>query len=135
MSLFYFSLNTGPRLVADREGTPLPSIDAARSYAAAVARDIMRNDRHRTLSWRICVSDSEHRPCFEVLFASVADDLMRFSPAVQETLTRTAHSVASLNDDIKAVRESLLRLRATLARADQMPYLAALNGARIDPAA
>jgi hypothetical protein len=41
--------------------------------------------------------------------------------------------LTSLNDDINAVRQSLRQVRATLARVDRMPYLAAVNGARIDP--
>lgn len=132
MSIFYFNLNNGHRLILDPEGTELPDQDAARHYAILVARDVMRNDRPRTLTWRLHVWDGERRPCFEVLFASVSEDLDHLPTEVRNALTSSAHRVSALNDDIRDVRQSLRQLRATLARADRMPYLAAVNGQRIE---
>ena len=47
-------------------------------------------------------------------------------------MTVSAGRVSSLNDDIREVRRTLLQLRATLARADRTPYLAALNGTPVE---
>ncbi len=131
MSLFYFNLNNGHRLILDPEGTDLPSRDAAERHATLVAREIMRNNRSRTLTWRLHVCDSERRPCFELLFASVNEDLDHLSAELRNSVTSSAHRVATLNDDIRGVRQSLRELRATLARADRVPYLVAVDGMRV----
>lgn len=132
MPLFYFNLNDGRRLIADPEGTNLPDQAVAHEYAVQVAREIMRNDEHRSLAWRLVVCDAEREPCFELLFASVAENLDHLSPALQAAVERTARSVAALKDSLQAVQMTLLQLRATLARADGLPYLAVLNGQRVD---
>ncbi len=132
MPLFYFTLNNGRQTIVDLDGTDLPDETAARSHADTVARDLMRNDRARTLSWRLEVSDEQRRRCFEVLLASVSEELECFPKSVREGVTQSARRVASLNDDINELRHSLRQVRATLARADGMPYLAAVSGKRVD---
>ncbi len=133
MPLYYFTLNTGLRTISDLEGTDLPDEAAAHAEAVIVAREIMRNNRNRTMSWRLQVFDVARKFCFDLLFANVDEELRCFPPHVRETVTQSAHRLATLNDDINAVRNSLLQVRATLARVDRMPYLAAVNGTRIDP--
>ena len=132
MPLFYFTLNTGAKTVADVEGTDLPDETAAHAEAITIAREIMRNDRPRTMSWRLQVLDCTRTFCFELLFANADEELQCLPPHVRETVTQSAHRLATLNDDINAVRNSLRQVRATLARADRMPYLAAVNGTRLD---
>lgn len=132
MALFYFSLNTGSRIIPDLEGTDLPDETAAHAEATIVAREIMRNNRNRTMSWRLQVLDAAHEFCFELLFATVDEELQYLPPHMRETVTRSAHRLATLNDDITAVRNTLQQVRATLARVDRMPYLAAVNGTRVD---
>ncbi len=133
MPRYYFTLNTGARVTTDIEGTELPDQAAAHAEAVIVARDIMRNNRAHTLSWRLQVFDADRRFCFDLLFANVDEELQLFPERVRESITQSAHRLATLNDDINAVRQSLRQVRATLARVDRMPYLAAVNGARIDP--
>ena len=96
MPHYYFGLNTGARLILDREGSDLPDLEAARAQAHAVARDVMRNDGRRTLSWRVQVTDADHQFCFEVLFATAAEEVGYFPAYVQESLTHTATRVATL---------------------------------------
>jgi|SRR5579884_1002945 len=131
MPRFYFHLNTGKAQIADCEGTDLPDAEAARTHATAIARDVMRNDGKRMLGWRVQVSNADHTPSCEVLFASVAEELELFPVSVREQITRSAHRVATLNDDIRAVRQGLRQLRATLAQAERLPYLAAVNGVAV----
>lgn len=133
MALFYFTLNTGTRIIPDLEGADLPDEAAARAEATIIAREIMRNNRGRTMSWRLQVLDAARKSCFELLFANVDEELQCFPPHVRDTVTQSAHRLATLNDDINAVRHSLRQVRATLARVDRVPYLAAVNGAPVDP--
>jgi hypothetical protein len=132
MPRYYFGLNTGSRVIVDREGSELSDLDAARVQAQAVARDVMRNDGCRTLSWRVQVTDANHKLCVEVLFATAAEEMAYYPLHVQESLTHTATRVATLNDEIKSVWQSLGSLKATLSRSDGLPYLAAVDGKRID---
>jgi hypothetical protein len=74
------------------------------------------------------VSDARRQPCFELLFAKANQDLEHFPVELRDGLTASAGRVATLNDDIRDVRRSLLQLRATLARVDRKPYLAVVNG-------
>jgi hypothetical protein len=103
-----------------------------RAQAYAVARDVMRNDGRRTLSWRVQVTDAQHQLCFELLFATAAEEIGYFPEYVRESLTHTAKRVAILNDEITSVWQSLGALRATLARANGLPYLATQDGKRVD---
>jgi Domain of unknown function (DUF6894) len=132
MPLYYFNLNTGRKSIIDLEGTDLSDEAAARSHGQTVAREIMRNDRNRTLSWRLEVSDEQRQPCFELLLATVCEELQYYPHSVREAVTQNASRVAGLNDDIAELRHSMLKVRATLARVDRMPYLAAVNGRRIN---
>jgi hypothetical protein len=132
MPRYYFTLNTGARVVSDSEGTELADEAAAHAEAAMVARDIMRNNRSHTMSWRLQVADEQRVFCFELLFANADEELQAFPERMRDTVTQSAHRLASLNDDINAIQRSLRQVRATLARADRMPYLAAVNGTRVD---
>jgi len=132
MPLFYFNLHDAKRLIPDWEGTDLAHENEARDHAAGVAREVMRNNPLRTLAWRLQVADAERRHRFDLLFASVSPELEQYSPEFRQLVERKSHNVATLADDILEVRHSLRQMRATLARVDRMPYLASVNGRRLD---
>ena len=132
MSRFYFNLKTRQRIVVDSEGTELGDEAAAHAEAAVIAREIMRNNHTNTRAWRLIVCDAEPRPCFELLFATVDEELQYYPESVRQTVTAAAQRVATLEDDIGALRQTLFQVRAALARADKMPYLAAVDGTRVD---
>jgi hypothetical protein len=132
MPLFYFNLHDAKRLIADLEGTELPDENAARDHAAVVAREIMRNNSARTLAWRLRVADAEHRHRFDLLFASIAPDLEQYTPEFRQLVERKSHNIATLADSVLEVRHSLRQMRAMLARADRVPYLAYVNGRRVE---
>src|SRR5690348_9993457 len=98
MALFYFDLNDGQRVTADIEGTELRDQAAAEQHATLVAREIMRNDRQRTLTWRVEVRNARHEPCFELLFALVSQDLDHYPLQLRDGVTSAAKRVARLND-------------------------------------
>ena len=132
MPRFYFNLKARQRTIVDSEGTELRDETAADAEAVVIAREIMRNNHSDTRTWRLLVCDAEHQPCFELLFATVDEELQYYPESVRQTVTAAAQRVATLEDDIGALRQTLLQVRATLARADKMPYLATVDGTRVD---
>ena len=53
MPLYYFHITNGVRAFRDYEGMELPDLKAARTYALADARDIMRRDRSGSEEWSL----------------------------------------------------------------------------------
>lgn len=131
MALYFFSLKDGKRTTIDREGTEFADLEAAQAHAAVIAREIMRNDSDRTLTWRLAVQDADRNVCFEVLFATVAERLEPLSAQARASITDRVRRLAGLTDDISAVRHTLRELRATLARAEGRPHLATIDGAHV----
>jgi len=125
MKRYYFNLWTTKQLLLDTAGTALSDETAARAHARAVARDLMRNCAPNTRSWRLDVRDGDGQACFSVLFASVDDTV---PPELRAAVIEGSTRAATLRDAIHEVRLSLLQLRATMARAEGMPYLAAVDG-------
>jgi hypothetical protein len=71
MQLYYFVLKAGRRIYPDSEGQEFPDDNAARQYACAVARELMRNRETKTGHWRIQVFDDYLRPRYDYLFADL----------------------------------------------------------------
>jgi len=120
MPLFYFILKNGHHTIPDREGEELTDLSAARAHATGVARELMRNRSVKTRTWRLEVCDEYLQPSFEVLFASIDDTMSHLPPAIRQSIEITCQSTASLNDTICSVRNSLLEVRETLNRADDI---------------
>jgi hypothetical protein len=125
MTHYYFNLWTSTQLLLDPDGTALPDETAARSHARSVAHDLMRNRAAKTRSWRLDVRDGDGRRCFSVLFASVDDTV---PPELRAAFIDGSTQAATLRDAIHQVRLSLLQVKATMAKADRHPYLAAVDG-------
>jgi hypothetical protein len=131
MPLFYFNVQTHWGLIRDPEGTEVPDATAAREHAARVARELMRNDELRTRTWRMEVCNAEHDPEFELLFATVDEDLAHLHPELRKTVLDGCKRSASLRDAIQELDRTMLQLRGTIARSERQPYLAAIEGVRI----
>ena len=133
MALYYFNVNDGRRVLLDTEGTDLPDDAAAREHAIQVARELMRNARPQVRNWRVRVQNSDREELADLLFASVDDRLDVLSGELRQSVERVYVGVSSLTDSIRTIRMSLHRVRATLARAERAPYVAAIDGERVDP--
>jgi hypothetical protein len=131
MPRYYFNLRDTTRLIPDREGTELADERSARDHAVIVAREVMRNRSTLTRSWRLQVCDAGGSTSFELLFASVAPELDYYPAEFRELVQRKSHAFARLADQISEVHDQVLQTRALLARADGLPYLAAVNGRRV----
>jgi len=125
MTRYYFNLWTSRQLLLDRDGTVLPDETAAKAHARVVACDLMRNRAPNTRSWRLDVRDGGGGPCFSLLFASVDETV---PPELRAAFIDGSTKAATLRDAIHDVRLSLLQMKATMARADRLPYLAAVDG-------
>jgi len=134
MPLYYFNLKNQQGVIADPEGTELADELQAREHANAVARELMCNSGTVRRSWRLEICDAAQRPCFEVLFATVDDTIEHLPPEIRANVEAICGRTASLEDAIFDVRMSLRQIRSTMARIDGIPYLAAVNGKRIDGA-
>ena len=131
MTTFYFNLKDCRTVIPDLDGTELPDEGAARAHAVIVAREAMRNNEVRTRNWRIQVCGENRTPLFEILFASVDETIDHLPGDLRNSLENVSTKFASLADTIHDVRMSMLELRTTLARAEGVPHLAALNGLRL----
>jgi hypothetical protein len=120
MPLYYFVLKNIGQTIPDRDGVELPDDGAAREYAVAVARDLMKARQIKTRSWRVEVRDEYLMPRFDVLFASVDDSLTHLAPEFRASIQIVCHRSAMLYDSIDEVRRTLEQVRATLGQADQV---------------
>jgi hypothetical protein len=128
MTRYYFTLHTRDDAVFDPNGVDLPDESSARHYAEMIAHELMAHREAFTRSWRLDVRDSHGHPCFRVLFATVDQTLSHLSPDLRGSLEKYCSSSASLAEAIRAVRLTLLEVKTTLARAEGVPHLAAVNG-------
>jgi hypothetical protein len=57
-------------------------------------------------SWRVEVTDSTRRPCFERLFASVDSTIDHLAPEVRASVETMCSQSASLSETIRAVKNT-----------------------------
>jgi hypothetical protein len=114
MPLYYFVLKNGRHVIPDCDGEEFTDEAAAREYAVAVARELMRNAPLRARSWRLQVSDENLQPCFELLFAAIDDSLSHLPLHLRSSIEHACRNTALLNDTIVDVQKTLLQVRETL---------------------
>jgi Domain of unknown function (DUF6894) len=128
MTPYFFTLHTRDAAVFDPNGIELPDEGSARRYAEMVARELMANREPHTRSWRLDVHDSHGRRCFRLVFATVDHTLSHLRPDLRGSLENCCASAASFAEAIRAIKLTLLEVKATLARAEGALHLAAVNG-------
>jgi hypothetical protein len=92
--------------------------------------------RHRETSlgsWRLEVCDDYLKPCFEILFAEVNDDIDHLPREYRETVESASRSTALLHDAIGRVYTSIEQVRATLASVDATVAAVSVHPARRHP--
>ena len=132
MPTYFFNLKTEEGTVRDPEGTDLPGESWAREHARLVARELMQHRPLRTRCWRINVCDSEERTSADLLFASVDDSIRHLAPELRYSVENVCAKFASFWETIHAVKLTLLQVKGTIARSEGAPYIAAVNGVRVD---
>jgi hypothetical protein len=116
MPLFYFTLKDGFNSIPDCEGEEFADEASARVHATAVARELMRNRTVQARTWRLQVSDDYLQPCFELLFASIDDSLAHLAVESRKSIETACRNTASLKDTIIDIQLSLLQVRGSLNR-------------------
>ena len=106
MPLYYFVLKNGRHVIPDRDGEEFTHEAAAREYAVAVARELMRNAPLRVRSWRLQVSDENLQPRFELLFAAIDDSLSHLPLHLRNSIEHACQNTALLYDTIVDVQDA-----------------------------
>jgi len=132
MPIFYFNLKDAQGIHLDPEGTELPDEAHALEHGRQVAQELMQSRETRTRSWRVQVCDENRIIVFELLFATVDRTMHRFPPGMRSAIETVSARTAGLSDAIGDVRMTLHQIKGTLARSEGAPYLATLNGNRIE---
>jgi hypothetical protein len=131
MPTYFFDLKNAGETIRDEDGTDLPDEASARKHACLVAGELMRNREARTRFWQLHVFDNNRRASFQVLFADVDNSLQHLTPELRGSVEELCVKSAALCEMIQAVRLTLFEVRATLARSERAPYVAAINGQSI----
>ena len=126
MPIYHFHLVTLDGKVPDPKGAELPDEASAREHARQVACELMRHREPQARSWRVEVTDSAWRPCFELPFASVDSTIDHLTPELRASVENLCSQSASLSETIRAVKDTLIATRATLARMEGRCHLAAV---------
>ncbi len=130
MPAYHFHLVTLDGRVLDLEGTEFSDEGAARGHARQVACELMRHRERETRPWRVEVTDSAQRPCFDLLFASVDSTIDHLTPELRASVENLCTQSASLAETFRAVSNALVAANATRVRIEGRPHLAPLPPAR-----
>jgi hypothetical protein len=126
MPTYFFDLHTPTEVVRDVVGSELACESSAQEHAADVARELAQHREVQTRSWRLDIRDSEGRGVSKLMLVSVDASLAQLPPELRNSVEAMYTNNASLCDTIRSVRRSLREIRGTMARADRVPYLAAI---------
>jgi len=120
MPLFYFVLKGSRLTIPDRDGIELPDIEAARTHAVVVARELMRNRELSARQWRMEVCDDYLLPCFDIVFAEVDSTIDHLTPRQRRAVETMARRAGLLQEAFGQVQTTLQGVRDTFAEADRL---------------
>ena len=127
MPRFYFHLRANGTIHRDLDGVECADVVAARSHAAAVAAELMRQAGRSTWHWSMRV-EGRRGWSFDLFFADVEPGSLR--PEVRAVVARTCRRHGALVDVICAVQATWAESGVLLARARGRPCLVHANGRR-----
>lgn len=128
MPLFHFHLRANRMLHRDVDGMDWPDVEAARTHACAVARELMLHSDVRTRHWSMCVEDAQGERQFDLFFPEVDERLGVCSPQMRMVAVETCRRIAALIDAFCAARAARTESRILLARARGKPQLVHAKG-------
>jgi hypothetical protein len=133
MPKYFFNLKHQGNIIHDLEGAELPDDAAAMAHARMVAAELMRHREPRMRGARLQVCDDDRIRCFDLLFASVDESIAHLAPELRTSVEVYYGNAASLTDAINDIRFTLLQVKGTIAKSNQAPYIAAIEGVRLAP--
>jgi hypothetical protein len=128
MPLYFFNVRNGSGGFADRDGTELPDILSAKSYAQDLARELMRGNEPRKRHWHVVVCDLDGIELFDLPFVSIDDSLRHLNPDSRRLIEVMCEKRMALAETLVETRMNILRVRATVARSRSRPHVAAEHG-------
>jgi hypothetical protein len=131
MPRYYFNLRDAAGGVTDPEGADLHDEAAARDYAVQVTRELMSRAEAKRRHWQLDVCDGSGRLLFSVPFVAADNTIPPLSPETRRLVERMCQNHRELGEAIFEARLAVLRSRATCARSNGKPHLAAQFGQRI----
>jgi hypothetical protein len=135
MPLYFFNVRNGAGDFADQDGTELPDIQRAMSYARDLARELMLRNESRKRHWHVMVCDADRNDLFDLPFVTIDDSLSHLNPETKRLIEVMCEKRMALAETVFETRMNVLRVRATVARSRARPYVAAEHGhAVLEPA-
>jgi uncharacterized protein DUF6894 len=128
MPRFHFHLRARGTINRDLEGTELPDLTAARSHAAVVTEELMRNSGAGTRHWSMCVENERGEPQFDLFFADDDPSLAACSPQMRMLVSTTCRRFGALTDVLCAAHAIRVETGMLLARARGKPQLVYSSG-------
>jgi Domain of unknown function (DUF6894) len=128
MPLYFFHVRDGQGGFADQDGTELPDVRSAMSYARDLARELMRGNESRKRHWHVVVCDADGNDLFDVPFITADDSIRHLNPESRRLLETMCEQRIALAEALFETRMNVLRARASIARSRAQPYIAAEFG-------
>ena len=128
MPLYFFNVRNGSGDFADQDGTELPGIQTAMSYARDLARELMLRNESRKRHWHVLISDADRNELFDVPFISIDESIRHLNPTSRRLIEIMCEKRMALAEALFETRMNVLRVRATVARSRARPYVAAEGG-------
>jgi hypothetical protein len=133
MPRFFFNVRNGWGGLADPDGTSLPDVQSAKDYARRLARELMHGHETKRRYWHVVVRDDEDNRVFDLPFFSVDDSMNHLNPDRRRLIEIMCEKRMALAETLFETRMNVLRVRATLARSRNRPYVAAERGHAVLP--
>ena len=131
MPRYYFNLRDAAGGINDPEGAVLHDDAAATDYAVQVARELMSRAEAKRRHWQLDVCNDSGRLLFSVPFVAADNTMPPLSPDTRRLVERMCRNHRELGEAIFEARLAVLKSKATRARSNGKPYLAAQFGQRI----
>ena len=128
MPRFFFHVRNGLGDLVDREGTELPDIMTARTYARDLARELMMRNEARKRHWHVVICDADGHELFDFPFVSVDESIRHLNAKSRRLNEVMCEKGMALAEALFESRMTVLRTRATVARSRARPYVAADRG-------
>lgn len=128
MPRFFFNVRNGSGGFADPEGTTLPDVQSAKDYARDLARELMRGHETKRRYWHVVAYDDDGSRVFDLPFFSVDESMNHLNPDSRQLIETMCEKRIALAETLFETRMNVLRMRATVARSRNQPYVAAERG-------
>lgn len=133
MAFYHFHVRDGFAGVHDTDGTELPDLEAARIHAHRVVRELLFGNAPQKRHYWLVVCDGAGQELFTFPFLLHDDSISHLSAENRRRIGQMCEKRLALAEAAHQSRMTMLRARASTARARSRPYLASDQGETIEP--